>query len=284
MKKVKFLALMFLAGSTMFTSCKKDETTMAEPTISFANGISNYEISATATYPWSQTITPTITAEGEIKTFTVKKKDASGASSTVAITGSFSGKTSFTETFTIVCAATDSYPLQIIFNVTDKEDMGIEKIFTITQAGAAGTTLAYENTSAILYNLQGPTGYKGAWDLVANVAKASADASADKDMKNTTPNPPTGTYGFTVEWVAMNSTMFVSASSLTYATATLEDITAAYAAGTPTATVTTPTVNSLYVAKLRGGSNYALIKVTAINTTTSDNLDNITFSYKKLAQ
>jgi len=279
MKKVKFLALMFLAGATLFTSCKKDEETVASPTISVTNNKTAYSVTATA--DTTIIFNVTVAAEGEIDLFTIKKTVGSTTTSYGSPTG-FSGKTSYTYNFEQIFTATDTYPISFAFKVTDKEGQDASITVTVSKInGSSGTTLAYENTSAILYNLMAPTGYLGAWDLVNNVGVASSGSETSKDMAN---KSTSGT-GWIPGWSTGtgNTTAFVKDNSLTYATATLEDITAAYTSGSSSITIT-PTVGDIYVAKLRGASNYALIKVTAINTTASDNLDNITFTYKKLAQ
>jgi len=279
MKKVKFLALMYLAGATLFTSCKKDEETVAAPTISVTNNKTAYSVTATA--DTTIIFNVTVAAEGEIDLFTIKKTVGSTTTSYGSPTG-FSGKTSYTYNFEQIFTATDTYPISFAFKVTDKEGQDASITVTVSKInGSSGTTLAYENTSAILYNLMAPTGYLGAWDLVSNVGVASSGSETSKDMAN---KSTSGT-GWIPGWSTGtgNTTAFVKDNSLTYATATLEDITAAYTSGSSSITIT-PTVGDIYVAKLRGASNYALIKVTAINTTASDNLDNITFTYKKLAQ
>ena len=280
MKKVKFLALMFLAGATLFTSCKKDEETVASPTISVTNNKTAYSVTATA--DTTIIFNVTVAAEGEIDLFTIKKTVGSTTTSYGSPTG-FSGKTSYTYNFEQIFTATDTYPISFAFKVTDKEGQDASITVTVSKInGSSGTTLAYENTSAILYNLMAPTGYLGAWDLVNNVGVASSGSETSKDMAN---KSTSGT-GWIPGWSTGtgNTTAFVKDNSLTYATATLEDITAAYNTSGSSSITITPTVGDIYVAKLRGASNYALIKVTAINTTASDNLDNITFTYKKLAQ
>jgi hypothetical protein len=278
MKKMKIFALMLLAGATVFTSCKKDEETTAGPSISFANGISSYEISNTATFPWSQTITATVTAEGEIKTMSVRKKDATGASSTVAITGSYAGKTSFTETFTISCAATDNYPLEIIFSVTDKNDQGMDKTFTITLQGSSGTPFA-QTKSGQFYHIAGLL--KGAYDLDGDAEVASSGTASAKSMKNT----DVAGSAFTGSWMsdAANGTQYVKANTYDYTNATVESATSAYAAGTASATVTNPAANDIYIGKK--GTTYYVIKITAVEPTystgTGGNQGRITFGYKK---
>ena len=142
---------MLLAGATVFTSCKKDEETTTAPSISFANNVKTFEIDfATMADPYTVTIIPTVTAEGEINTFTVKKKNALGASSTVTVTGDFAGKTTFTETFNIQFASTEEFPIQVIFTVTDKEDRSQEEIFTVTKKTAVVTNPIYTHTGVSL--------------------------------------------------------------------------------------------------------------------------------------
>ena len=287
MKKVKFFALMLLAGAAMFTSCKKDETLPAA-TISVSNNTTTYTLKFVTVTDTSVLFNVTVTAEAEIESYSMKKTIGSTEVSYpatgdkgIAATG-YTGLTSYTYHFDENFLKTETFPQTFKFSVTDKDGNTANVTVTVSKiTGSSGTTLVYENISAILYNLMAPTGYLGAWDLVSNVGVASSGSETSKDMAN---KSTSGT-GWIPGWSTGtgNTTAFVKDNSLTYATATLEDITAAYTSGSSSITIT-PTVGDIYVAKLRGASNYALIKVTAINTTASDNLDNITFTYKKLAQ
>ena len=281
MKKVKFFALMFLAGATLFTSCKKDDSLPASPTISFANNVSSFEIDyATMVNPYTVTITPTVTADGEISTFTVKKKDATGASSTITVTGSFSGKTTFTETFNLSIDSASSFPLQIIFNVTDKSDQGMEKIFTITRkTGSSGnpiytftpTPLGAQNASegSFFASVAG-TG------TVYSQSQAAANAAniyITYGVIGTTPNilslPERANNGFTA--VTGGPTVYYKASSIT--TTQFDAMTDDLGFSNITAS-TTPkiAVTAGNVYEFVNGTKKGLIKVTAITAGTSGNM------------
>lgn len=162
------------------------------------------------------------------------------------------------------------------FTVNDQLGNSATGTFTVT-ISTTNTPLAYENTSGVIWNLVGP--YQGAWDLGTNVGVSSSGAESTKDMKNTS----TVASGWVNAWTTGtgNGTLYVKTSVFDYNNATLESATSAYAAGTAVSTVTNPATNDIYIAKLRGGTNYAVIKITNIVVTPSDNLDKIEFSYKK---
>ncbi|MBI4646354.1 MAG: hypothetical protein HY738_07125 [Bacteroidia bacterium] len=134
--------------------------------------------------------------------------------------------------------------------------------------------------TGVIWNLIGPN--QGAWDLVANVGLSSGASSTLKDMKNTTTVASPAPYIFNNEWTAMNTTLFVKNNSFDYINTTLYSVVdAAYNAGSPVSTVSNVAVNDIYIVKLRGTSDYAVLKVTNITLTSSDNLDKIDFEYKK---
>lgn len=272
MKKLFAISLIVLAGAAIFTSCKKDETTPA-PTISVTNNKTAYAITATA--DTAITFNVTVSAEGKIDQFTIKKTVGSTTTSYGSPTG-FSGETSYTYNFSETFHATDTYPISFTFKVVDKDAQEASITVTIEKINSPSTTpLNTEITSGKIWNLIGPK--EGAWDLVNNVGVSSSEPDANKDMKNTT----TVNDGWKNEWTSMNGTMFVKANSYDYNNATLEAAVAAYNAGTPSTTVTNPAVGDIYIAKLRGGNTYVVIKVTNIDVTANDNLDKIEFSYKK---
>ncbi|MDB5256238.1 MAG: hypothetical protein JWM14_933 [Chitinophagaceae bacterium] len=83
-------------------------------------------------------------------------------------------------------------------------------------------------------------------------------------------------------WVGQNGTTFVKAgSSFDYSNATRNLATTTYTSGTAVSTVTGVSVGDIYVANVRGAGNYAVIRITAVNSTTSDNDDNYVFDVKK---
>jgi hypothetical protein len=277
MKKLFLLSFMFLSFAVIFSNCKKDETTEG-PSIAFANNVSSFVIDfATMADPYTISIVATVTADGEIKDFTVKKKDGNLASSTVPITGAFSGKTTFVETFNIQFASTDVYPIQIIFSVTDKNDKGQEKIYTVTKKVVTGFA---KTKAGQFYHVAGLL--KGAYDLDADAEVASAGTASTKSMVNTdvAGDPFTGSW----ESDAANGTMYVKANSYDYTNATLATAITAYVAGTPSASVDDPVANDIYIAR-KDTLTYYVIKITAVDpafsTGTGGNTGKITFGYKK---
>lgn len=126
--------------------------------------------------------------------------------------------------------------------------------------------------NGVIWNIIGPNA--GAWDLVNNVQRWSTNPDSLKDMKNT---------DGVGSWTAGtgNGTLFVKNNSFAYASPIVENAIIAFSSGTPSQYVSNPSVNDIYIAKIRGGSNYVVIKITNINVTSYDNLDNIEFEYKK---
>ncbi len=272
MKKLFAISLIVLAGAAMFTRCKKDDTKPA-PTITVTNNKTVYTVTATA--DTTITFNVTVSAEAEIDQFTIKKTVGSTTTSYGNPTG-FSGQTSYTYNFSETFHATDTYPISFTFKVVDKDAQETSLTVTVSKVNAPATTpLNTEITTGVIWNIIGPN--QGAWDLVTNAGVSFSSADANKDMKNTS----TSTTGWINEWTSMNNTMFVKANTYDYANATLEAAVAAYNAGTASAKVTNPVAGDIYVAKLRGGSTYVVIKVTNVVDTPSDNYDKIEFSYKK---
>jgi len=180
------------------------------------------------------------------------------------------------------------------FKVTDVNGMSSSVTFNITTpiidttGGGGGTdpsTPFGSPRSGSIYNLAAASTYGVAFDLVNNVTKLTTDPDAVKDMCNTTvvasaPAP----YAFQNEWIAKNTTKFVdvTAAGFDYLAPTFGTAKAAFEAGTQTSTITGVLANRMYVAKLRGLDEYAVIKISSVDLTTSDNLDKINFTYKKI--
>lgn len=122
---------------------------------------------------------------------------------------------------------------------------------------------------------------QGAYDLVLDTVVASGGSANDKDMENTdAAGDP-----FTGSWTAANSTSYVKDNGFDYNNATLEAAQTAFAAGSASGTVTNPAANDIYVARLRGGADYAVIKITnndpSDNTCACGNTGKLSFDYKK---
>ena len=125
-----------------------------------------------------------------------------------------------------------------------------------------------------------------AWDLVNNLAKNETDLADDIDMANLSDSsytfPP---YYFINSWSAQNTTMFKRANQVDYNSVSLVEAVDAYTGGSisvvPSPTATGLTMGDVYIAKLRGQEDYAVIQVTNIEWTDNNSLDKIEFRYKK---
>jgi len=84
-------------------------------------------------------------------------------------------------------------------------------------------------------------------------------------------------------WVGQNSTTFVKAGSgFDYSNATRNSAEAEFEEGTASGTVTGVAQGDIYIANVRGAGNYAVIRITAVNNTPSDNNnDSYEFEVKK---
>ena len=150
MKKLKLFALLFLAGTLIFTSCSKDdeEETTPMPTVTFS-GASSYEVDLTDSTTTHIVYSASIKAEGKVKTFVIyeKKYVSNGEggydiNSTTYFDGTddFGGETSKTYYFDKNFNATDFVlngkevaKIEYVYSVTDKESQNFEKVCTITK-------------------------------------------------------------------------------------------------------------------------------------------------------
>lgn len=266
-----------LVGS-LFTSCKKDEAAKVAPTVSFVPDATTAEVAKKGdTYQLSVSYH----ADQKLKSVTVNRTVGASKSTFKAAITTFSNATDYTEVYTLTCDSTTGKS-EYEFVVVDADGQTASKTLTLNaKAAPTGTLLATEKTG-LFYNVNGKG--TGAYDLVADASVAASGAETSKDMKNI---DKAGT-AFTGSWGTGtgNTTMYVKANTFTYATATVEAAAAAYAAGSASANITGPAKDDIYIAKLRGGSDYAVIKITALEPTNNDpgsasNFGKITFSYKK---
>ncbi len=289
MKNLKLITLMMFAMTLAFTSCS-DDTDKAAPTIKFA-GIegSSYDFSVNDQAK-ELVFNVKLAAEAEIKSFDIKMiksgmatlEEAYDIEGTKKIKkGETAATYNFERTITPNCFVngTDMFnKIEFIFTLVDKDETKVEKTFTVNLVAPQdeGEELKTE-VNGVIYNIHGQQ--KGAWDLVGDMAKSTSDADADKDMINSTTNPT----DFLKGWSANNGTTFVKApAGMPYAAfATDKTAKDVYAAGSATTTVSNAAQGDIYIVKLRGEENYAVIKVTGITVTDNDNNDKIEFTYKK---
>lgn len=180
MKKLFAISLIVLAGATIFTSCKKDETTPA-PEISVTNNKTAYAITATA--DTTITFNVTVSAEGKIDQFTIKKTVGSTTTSYGSPTG-FSGQTSYTYNFQETFHPADTYPISFAFKVVDKDGQEASITVTISKLqGSTGTPFGAFNTySTVLMGGQNnaTTGsfYASVGNHVYTLSQAAANSAA----------------------------------------------------------------------------------------------------------
>jgi len=285
MKKIKFLALMMMAGALVFTSCKKDEE-VAAPTISFS-GASSYEVALADST--RIVFNADVKADGKVDAFTVTRTTVTGTTETSGTPENVSaakGETAYTYNFDESFKASDFTggidKILYVFKVTDKEGQNVSKTLTITLESNSGTPFATEKTTGSFWHIHGQK--PGAYDLDGDAEVSSTGDPSTKSMINTdSASPDSDPSSFTGSWESGNNTEFVKDNNYDYDNATVEGATAAYAAGTASGTVTNPAVGDIYIAKK--GNIYYVIKITSLNPEEDDNAKNnngqIKFSYKK---
>lgn len=288
MKKLKLFALGLIGATFLFTSCEEDDEETPNPVITVSEVIT------------SSTGTVTVAPNTQIELEWNARKEGTGAElETFAVSMQGFNTISPVPTseagndfpYSISNSDDDQYIDKIIvsaganvgittwsFTVTDKDGKTATATISVEVANAT-TPLATEVMGAF-FHIQGTE--HGAYDLVTGASVAASGADASKDMINTdAAGDP-----FTGSWMSGtgNNTMFVKVSGYDYANATVESATAAYAGGTASASVADPAVGDMYVAQLRGGTDYAVIMVTKVDpddATSTGNKGKIEFDFKK---
>lgn len=278
MKRLKLFALGLIGASMVMTSCADDSDDPAvPPTLTVteensANGVVDGKVNTSADtlrFAWDSR-----NGDANLEKFSIS---FNGKELNVITERGFnldnnitsSNKSTYRDTALFV-----SDPGVYTFKVTDKDGESASVDIEVM----VGTPLSTEVTGAF-FHIEGTS--QGSYDLVNNTTVAASGANSLKDMSNTdAAGDP-----FTGSWTAKNSTMFVKVSSFDYANATAQMAANAYNNGTASASVTDPIVGDFYIAKLRGTSDYAVIKVTNVdpndNTCNCGNKGKITFDYKK---
>lgn len=299
MKKVSFLLLnAVIAASVLLTSCGSDDTdddpAPASPNVNVL-AASTGTIDGDAEVAPGETFTIGITVtkgDANLESVNVNigtnplaaakiQTGATAAASMTAtawtsLTNDLSGddKDGFTWYFTITTEATandgDVQPYSIV--VTDKD--GESTTTTVTITAKVATTALTETTGHAIFNNAG-AGF-GGFDFSADDSVSTTGTSGDiMDI---------GFGGSGTTWVkkisAANGASLVSVNASVYTSASVESLATDFAAGTTiTGDSDELSVDDVFIVK-DGSNNYFIFKVTAINETASDNLDNIVFSVK----
>ena len=283
MKKMKLFALMFLAGTLIFSSCNKDdeEVAVAGPSLSFQNGDNSLEFDGTKGID----VRVDFTAEGEVSSFKlVFSLENSSADSIYDLTSTYKGDKSGSYTFSrskeLVGADLNldgTGTVKYIFTLRDKNDNVKTATYTVTTA----TQDELVEKTGYLYHISGPL--QGAYDLKGDSLVSSTGSETVKYMINTDPaSDNTQPSSFTGSWNSGNGTEFVKADGFDYDGATIKDqIVGAFLGGESMTEVNNPSVGDIYIAN--NGNEYYAIKITSINVdyTAKSNNGQMTFTYKK---
>jgi hypothetical protein len=292
MKKLFNYAMALAAGSFLFTSCASDDINddTPRPTITVTEvnfGINNGDVEATPgstlVFRWNAV------KAGGGEDFDKFEVFQTGVNVTTPLPNTAGNRTlpltsmpsairsQYIDTL-VLNAGSNLGVTTYTFRVTDKNGLTAESVVRV-DVKASGTPMTTEVTGQF-FHIGGSL--QGSYNLVAaaNVASTAANEGV-RDMSNTDAiGSP-----FTGSWDAKNSTRFVKANGFDYAGATVQAAEAAYNAGTAAAAVNGPVVGDIYIARLRGANDFAVIKITSVDPNNNDcncgNRGKITFDFKK---
>lgn len=272
-----FFVLSGLFALSFFTNCEEDKVTPEEQTPMLT--ISAAGLTAANTIMEGSTFDITVVAsENPISGNQLSSLEIQipGADSSIAINAA-----SYTETFTLDAPA-DGVSETYTFIVTDSDGESASKSLTVSGiSGIASTPFGPENVGSFFH---AGGSLEGAYNLLGVNAVAASGNEADKDMKNI----DIAGGNFTGSWTTGtgNGSQFVKSNTFDYANGNVEDAMAVFAAGSATTTVLNPSLNDIFIVKLRGGAeDFALLQVTdrdvSDNTCNCNDLGKITFKFKK---
>lgn len=258
----------------LLSSCGTDETETPAPSITIVNAsniVTEVSPSAEVSYPLE------ISALEKIEKITIMEYIGSSGKDVTGYPKTTGFKSSTEDNFTYKYKVNETEgTIKLVFSVTDKRGKTSSKEHTLTiKPVVVSTPMEYTTAGGIIANKMGPD--DSAWDLALNVRRKGIDT--DKDMQN-----PTSSTVWIKGWDGVRNTTFVKANSFAFETATVEAATEAFKAGTALAQVTNVAVNDIYIAKIKGGNNYAVIIITYADDDIALNAEKIEFSYKKLAE
>lgn len=296
MRKFRFLAIALLGASSMFlTSCEDDtdDPLAPKPNLEITVITSNNQtvVNDDVTVPEQTTLTFFINASksgsSDLDEFqitqigsiisnldpTAKGYDYSPANGAVSLKNA--DDETYRDTLTIAGSSVVG-TTTFQFELTNKDGQTTTRTIKVTVDNPV--SLSKEVTGAF-FHIQGTA--KGSYNLITEEAVAVSVADVNKDMSNT----DAAGVVFTGSWEAKNSTNFVKDNSFDYDNATEEAARTAYNGGTQGKSVTNPQVGDIYIAKLRGTDEYAVIKITVVDPTDttggSGNPGKIEFDFKK---
>jgi hypothetical protein len=275
MKKINLLFLMLgLVSLTFLSSCGTDEDENLNPILTISPS-SAQQLVEGEEFSVEVVAGENPTSKKRLETLTITS-DA-GANESITIQAS-----TYTNTFVFTVPPARSAAYTFTFTVTDRDGLTATRTLSVTSIvePPVGTPFGAEVVGAF-FHIQGTL--HGAYDLVNETTVAAAGAESIKDMKNTDAAGVT----FTGSWTTGtgNTTAYRKVNTFDYDNGTVEDAITAYNAGTASTNVNNPATGDIYIAKIRGGNDYAVIKITNVdandNTCNCGNRGKISFNYKK---
>ena len=302
MKKIKFFALMLLAGATLFTSCKgDDDEPIPAPTVTFQGGVTSMVFTGTNEID----INVTFAAEGKIESVTLAGPSLTGAgtaTSTITTkmgtsgTDDAKGETSATYLFKVtaadlILAFVNHTSLSYTFTVTDQESSSNTGTFTVTMQSTGTPIGAIDTYTGVTLGAQSNATLGSFYATSSNsiyLMSAAATNCANVDIAyfygatnhNTVGAPENAdvqtVFSSVSSWTTKNSTLFVkNPSGFTFASIDATTDISGLTFGTETK------ANELaagdLVAFKTAANKIGFASVTAV---AADNTGSITFSVK----
>lgn len=275
MKKLNLLFILFgFAALGFLSSCEAETEDELAPLLNLTTvGVSSSNtVVAGSTFNVEVTAAQNPTSGKKIDELEIQTP---GADTTITVNAA-----SYAATFTFDAPAV-GVSHTYTFIITDNANKTTTKTVTVTGASGVVETPFGAEVVGAFFHVGGSL--QGAYDLVAETNVAAAGTEANKDMKNT----DLAGNAFTGSWTTgtANGTLYVRANSFDYANGTVEEAIAAFEAGSSTSTILNPLAGNIIIAKLRGGSDYAVIEIVSVdaadNSCSCGNTGKITFNFKK---
>lgn len=318
MKKLSYyLSVALLAATVVMTSCKKSEDDPTPDNLTADVSLNINETNGTGTDSKNLAVkntqgsavlqvTAVTTSSNDMKRLYVYKTEDGGTRTNVGLEGfkqdgnsnyyyeiPNDSKNNFTIKRSVNVSTNTSRDTDLYqFYFTKANDFNVLTPGSNIVIGPGSITLIYDidlstsKTAEKLYNICSSS-FPSAYNLqtLAGVS-ATADGTTGlitvgdgADLAQQTGIANCGTFN---GWVGQNSTTFVKAnSSFDYSSASRNSARTEFNNGTATGTVTGVAAGNIYIANIRGAGNYAVIRITAVNSTTTDNNDNYQFDVKK---
>lgn len=285
MKNIKFLSLFALlsVGALFLTNCSGTDEDVPEPSpvVNFIGGTDyvDEDVSLAA----NSTFTMGIIASHESNIKSIKITRAISGNVAIELLDSSVNDKVITDFFFTITTQNSAGSEVYSFIVSDKNGNSTTKSLTVTNLGEPGKKLVEflvdnNKDSFKVWNFRGPN--SGAYGISFGDNLNASEANDEKDIQDSTTLSETSTWP--ARWTSRNGTEFrkVTASSWSTITNDSELLAAWDVAGTSETTVEIAD-GDLYILDLGNGGAFALVEITDVVTTSSDNKDYVQFRYKK---